>query len=444
MTETTVALETDAATAAAAGMSPDEADAEGRYQAYIWTHLRRNFAALLAHGMMGRTGFRLINAPTFMPAYLFMLSGSSMVVGLALGLQQLGQVLSPIIGAAHMEHRKRVLPVGFLTGGLMRLQILGLALVGFFLAGTPLVVATVFFLFTFGLFMGPQRVVLQLLLSKVIPVERRGFLVGMRNFFGGLVAAVVGYVGGSYFIEHNVLGNGYATTLLFAFACTALGLCCLAFVKEPEPPRVRAKASVGQRFRELPALLRSDRGYFYFFFASSFSYFGRMGMPFYILYAGQQIELTGTNIGLFTLTFLLADTVGNVAFGLVADRIGFRWIFLTSLVLWIGAALLLMGVHNVYAVFAAFAALGWAVGGVMLSSPNLLLEFGTRDDLPMRIALANTAESIMATAGPILGGVIVVTFSYAAVFWTAIIFQAMAAVIIVFFVDEPRHREAEG
>ncbi|MDH5737771.1 MAG: MFS transporter, partial [Gammaproteobacteria bacterium] len=59
--------------------------AERRYQLEVKRHLTRNFLAHLFHGMLGQTGFRLINAPTFLPAYVMMLSGGSqMAVGLAL------------------------------------------------------------------------------------------------------------------------------------------------------------------------------------------------------------------------------------------------------------------------------------------------------------------------------------------------------------------------
>jgi hypothetical protein len=36
----------------------------------------------------------------------------------------------------------------------------------------------------------------------------------------------------------------------------------------------------------------------------------------------------------------------------------------------------------------------------MMAAQTMILEFGSRDDLPMRIAVSATAESITATAGP--------------------------------------------
>ena len=103
---------------------PPDAAAERAYLEQAQANLPRNYAAHLLHGLLGQTGFRLINAPTFIPAYLHLLSGSDVAVGIARGLQSLGMFLSPILGATLIEHRRRVLPVGFVVGGLMRLQVL--------------------------------------------------------------------------------------------------------------------------------------------------------------------------------------------------------------------------------------------------------------------------------------------------------------------------------
>src|SRR6218665_3134055 len=100
---------------------------EARYDAQVLRDLPRNFAASLAHGMLGMTGFRLMSAPTFVPAYIYMLSGSKLAVGMT---------LSSIWGATLIEHRNQVMRVVYAVGWLMRLQILGLALSAFVLSGS--------------------------------------------------------------------------------------------------------------------------------------------------------------------------------------------------------------------------------------------------------------------------------------------------------------------
>ena len=62
---------------------------------------------------------------------------------------------------------------------------------------------------------------------------------------------------------------------------------------------------------------------------------------------------------------------------------------------------------------------------------NELLEFGEREELPMRIAVANSAAEFTGAIGPLLGGVLVAVGSYATVFWTAIGFQAAAVLVVL-------------
>ena len=67
-------------------IAPGTARSEMDFREEVQRNLRRNFAAHLAHGLFGQTGFRLINAPTFIPAFVYALSGSDVAVGIARGL----------------------------------------------------------------------------------------------------------------------------------------------------------------------------------------------------------------------------------------------------------------------------------------------------------------------------------------------------------------------
>jgi MFS family permease len=419
--------------------APEEREAA--YQGFVWRNLKRNYAGHYVHGMLGLTGFRLVNAPTFVPAYLHMLSGSDVAVGLGLALQQLGGTISPIIGAAHIEHRRHVLPVSMLLGTLMRVAILGLALSGWFLHGRALLVSVMVFLFLLGLFSGPQGVAFQFLLGKMIPIAWRGRLQGWRNMTGGLIAAALSYFAGKYLVGTNFWGNGYGATFLVAFVLTSLGLTAFRFlVREPEPPSLRSRVRVRERLRDVPKMLGADPHFRWFMIARTFAIASRVAAPFYIVYASTAVALTGGTIGLLSFAYLIADTAMNLIWGHMADRLGFRSCFLAALVFWIGATLVLMGAHALPILFLAFFGLGAANSGYQMSAQNIVFEFGHRDDMAMRLAVSNTAESVMAALGPLLGGVIAATLGYRAVFATSIVFEAIALALLLAFVEEPRKR----
>ncbi len=435
--------------------TPEEAEAA--YEKFVWDNLPRNFAGHFLHGMLGMTGFRLFNAPTFLPAYLHLLSGSDFIVGLGQSLQQLGGIVSPVIGATHIEHRKKVLPVAILMGTLMRVQILGVALAGFFLHKAWLMWTVLGFLFLLGLFSGAQQVAFQLLLAKVIPITRRGRLQALRNVTGGAIAAGLAWAAGRYLIQKNVFGNGYGVTFLLAFVLTSAGLTALqVLMREPIPPTIRVKSRIGARIREFPALFRDDPGYMWFMIAQTLATAGRVAAPFYILFAGHSMKLDGKNLGLVSLAFLGADTVTNLGWGLAGDKFGFRFTFAVSLGVWIaGTALLIVApslthfsvggvVPGVKAfIFLAFFALGASQSGFLMSSQTMVLEFGSRDDIPMRLALTATAQGTMNTAGPLLGGLIAQTLGYQVLFGASIGLLAVSLIVLLTMVEEPRFRKAK-
>lgn len=419
----------------------DSQAAERDYQAVVARHLTRNYLAHLGHGLLGQTGFRLLNAPTFLPAYILLLSGgSNIAVGAVLSLQALGMVLTPLLSANLIEHRRRVLPVGFTTGAAMRLMILCIAASGLLLPPSLALASIALFIFGFGLFLGMQGVIFNVLMAKVIPVSKRGRLTGLRNFLAGITAAAVAWAAGEYLLGDTPTVAGYSWTFVLAFILTSIGLSLLLFVREPEPPRLRAPTPLTRRLGELPAMLRADRVFALYVLARALATMGRMAAPFYILYAGMSIGLSGQVLGTLTMAFTLAGTFSNLFWGALADRHGFRLALLGSIALWVLATVALLFSTGLLLTTLVFIAIGAAFQGFQQSSMNLTLEFGQRDELPMRIALANTASEIAGTAGPLLGGLLAAAFGYPVVFVVSMSFLSIGGWLLLSFVPEPRYQ----
>jgi len=395
------------------------------------------------------TGFRLVNTPTFVPAYIHSISGSDFWVGIGTSLQQLGGIVSPIVGASQVEHRKRILPVSVTLGFLMRLQILGLAISGWFLAGPPALVFALLFLFLLGVFQGPQRVAFQLLLAKVIPIRLRGRLQAWRNLIGGFIAALLSYFAGTWLVANHVWGNGYATTFFVSFVLTSLGLSALQIMmREPEPPTVRERKRLRDRVKDFPALIREDRGFAWFMLARTFVMGSRIAQPFLFLYAASELGIGaeadparfGVTLAILSFAYMGADTVTNLIWGYLSDRQGFRSTFVFSTMLnIIGVAAMMFG--NSIETFAfAFFVIGAGQSGFLMSTTNIVLEYGHPHDVPMRMALSNTAEGAVGALAPLLGAGLVVLWGYEASLWASMASMAVALAISVWKMDEPRRR----
>ena len=414
-----------------------EARAEAKFHEEVAANLTRNYISQLAHGMLAMTGFRLVNAPTFVPAYLFALTGSTALVGLALAMQYLGSFVSSIFGATAIEHRRRIVDLGLRYGWMMRLSVLGLALSGFFLPPNITIYVFALFLGALGVFSGMQNVLWNVLLTKTIPADRRGMMIGLRNFLGGMTASAVAYVGGKYLVETNALGNGYASTFLLAFVLTACGLTFLYLVREPEAYSVRAPVSVRERLGDIPLLLQ-DRAFAMYFWAQTLATLGTLALPYYILFVGKTQGLTGEKIGLLSLALLVSQTVANLGWGALADRVGFKAVFVPALFMWAGSTTALAMSTDSASVMLCFVGIGAGYSGYLIASQNMVLEFGTRSDLPMRIAMVNSAQSLVQVFGAIAGGQMAATLGFEVVFGAAVLAKLAAAGMLWFYVREPR------
>lgn len=252
------------------------------------------------------------------------------------------------------------------------------------------------------------------------------------------MAAALSWWAGSTLIEHNVLGNGYATTFALAFILTSLGLAVLALaIREPDNHRRRAPMRLTDRLKELPLLL-ADRNYKYFLVAQLLTTSGRIAMPFCILHAGDVIQLDGKALGIFSLAFLGADTLSNLIWGALGDRKGFRLVYILSNIVWVGAFGLMLVARDQSGFVLGFVALGAALCGYSMSQQTLVLEFGSREDTPMRLALSTTAETSVAAIGPIIGGVVATLYGFIPLIWLSIGLIAAALIVMLFAVREPR------
>ena len=116
--------------------------------------------------------------------------------------------------------------------------------------------------------------------------------------------------------------------------------------------------------------------------------------------------------------------------------------FLAGLGVWMLSVGLLIGTADVLRLVIVFIGVGVGLGGFQMAAQNMVLEFGRRRHLPMRIAVANSAADMIAAIGAVLGGILALAFSYVGVFALALAFQAVAALMVIVAVDEPRARSS--
>jgi MFS family permease len=85
-----------------------------------------------------------------------------------------------------------------------------------------------------------------------------------------------------------------------------------------------------------------------------------------------------------------------------------------------------------------FVAVGAGSGGFMMGQQNLVLEFGSRKDMPLRIGATNSVTEATGVIAPLAGGALATGFGYPTVFMVAVGFLVAAALLVLARLREPR------
>jgi len=397
-----------------------------RYEAEVARNYRWNLTAHLAYGLLGTTGWRLITAPTFVPDYVFRLGGSNFIVGLLLFAGGVGRFASPLLGATHVAHRPLVKQTAIRIGTAMRVQVLGMALAALVLPARFNLAAFAAFYCAFNVLNGLQGVVFGLLMAKVIPIARRGRFIGLRDFAGGATAAGVAWLATGW-LQRVPFPASHGLTYLVAFAFTSLGLICFAAIREPRAPVETAERSLAATLRSTRHLLQSDRGFAWYCGARALGSLGLMAAPFLIVAVGHGGATDATDLGHATIAYFAAGTTANLAWGQLADGMGFRAVFLAGACVWLGAlAWVLSSPPTSASIVPIFLLLGAGQSGMQMASINLVYEFAERGSLGVRIAVVNAIGELFGALAPLAGGVIADRWSYAALYGTALAFTILS------------------
>jgi MFS family permease len=166
-----------------------------------------------------------------------------------------------------------------------------------------------------------------------------------------------------------------------------------------------------------------------------------MAAPFLIVALGSSGAGGTRTLGHATVAFFAAGTIANLLWGLLADRAGFRTVFLSGALVWVGALAWVLAVPPTTNVVALFLLVGVAQSGLQMASVNLVYEFGERGDLGVRIAVVNAVGELFGAIAPLAGGAIADRWSYAALYGTATVFTVLAVTGMLFGV-RPRRQEA--
>lgn len=400
--------------------------------------VRRNFFLNAGEGAIYAASTALINPQTVLPALVFELGGSSVVVGMLGVLVSLGLYLPQLFAARYVETLpwKKPWAIGF--GALHRLFVLAMGVVILVLGEGRRSTALWLFLLLFTamqLTIGVSTPGWFDLFAKLTPASARGRLLGIRTSLGGAGAFLCG-LALTWLLSAFRFPTSYALLFFATFLMQVASLTAQLGLIEQEPSTTTVRRRFVAFLRDLPGGLRANPPFRDFLIACSLLTVATMPVGFYTVYALKTFPVDGAIIGEFTLTMVAVQVISALVNGYIADRYGSKAALLVASGALFGASLTALTAPSLAYFRLVYPLLGINLGTEVMAKYNLSIEYGPARKRSTYVGMMNTVLAPLYLSG-VVGGFISQFWSFSVVFLIGCVFSACGFVFLLYRVPEP-------
>ncbi|MYC20593.1 MAG: MFS transporter [Caldilineaceae bacterium SB0662_bin_25] len=409
-------------------------------EAEAWRNYNWNFTVHVTDGAFFLLAQSLMSPTTILPFFVSRLTDNPFFFGLLAMIANGGWYFPQLLTAGTIERTDRKKPwlinLGFF---LERLPLILLTATTLLAVRSPAWALGLFFLAfaIYNLGAGIIAPAWQDLLAVCFPATRRGRLMGVTMFVGGITGAL-GALGSSRilatlsFPSNFLLLFGLATILMF------LGWAVLALTREPVRKVPRTAENHLRIWTRLGRILRRDQNFRRFLIARGLLAVSGMGMAFVTAAAISRWDVSGGTVGNYTVALLVGQSASNLLLGLLADRKGHK----LALVLGGLAASLGYVIAGLAALpllyYLVFILLGVYFSATFVSGLMIVLEFTGPEQRPTYVGITNSIIGAINVVIPLLGGWLA-TVNYAWLFALSAAAGLLGVLLMAFWVADPRH-----
>lgn len=419
--------------------------ADQAYQRYLRKHENWNFWVNVLDLTFYNLATSFIYGATVLSLYASYLTDSAILIGLIPAVQGIMFLLPQLLLAQRTQALPRKKPLVVRISVLERLPYLVVGLTILLWPEAPRSLAYLVLILSLvtatgaGGLAGPAW---KTMLAKVVPVQRRGKLLGLSSALGGLLG-----LAGAAVSRHVLATYAYPTSFAICFLlCFLFQVCSYAALcmnREPARAPVAVAASGGRAYwRQLPAILRGNANFRRYLAGYALLTLGAMGTALYIVYARRELQVSDAFAANLTMAALLGQIISTPVMGRLADQRGNKWLLELGAVLGAGAVLLILLARSPLALYPAFVLVNAAAATISLASMGITMEFCAEDELPTYTALAGTLSGIPVLVAPLLGGWLADAAGFGALFGVGIFFFVSGWGVMRWGVREPRHERA--
>lgn len=406
---------------------------------------KRNFAISILDGSFFGLALGIASFVTLVPLFVDSLTDSAILIGLISATHTVGWQLPQLLTAGTVGRLARYKPLMLLMSLNERIPFLIMALVAWQseALGNTLTLILSFILLTWrGLGGGFTATAWQSLIGKIIPTHRQALFFTTQSAGANLLASLGALIAGA--VLHRFASPlDFAICFLLAFVFISVSWGVLAQIREYPHQPSNSKQTPLKLQAQLGHILRTDRLFRWYIAGRICMQIGWMSASFLTVYAVNEYDVSDTHIGIMTALLMVTQTAVGPLLGWLGDRWSLREMMALS-----GALMSILAIISMLATSSAwfygvFILAGMANIGVWSIALALNLRFGNTSSRPAYIGLTNTLIAPATLLAPLIGGLVVDTFGYHAMFAIAALGGIATTIIFHLVMSDPHHQADE-
>jgi len=388
----------------------------------------RNYFGGLWHGAFLVFGISLTQPATVIAAFIASLTGSTIWVGALVTVLTVAEALPQPFVARSIEPRPRKMPYLMLAIYLRVVSWGVLALLVFtFGAEYPDLLAwtLVGLLSVFYAGGGLGNIPYTDIIGKIIPADRRGAFFGGRQILAAPLAVGAALLA-RHILAEVVYPNNYA--LLFGLAAAGLAVASLGFwlIREPVNKQQAKVLPLRLYAAQIKSTSRRLRSLMIVQWLTGFSL---MVIPFYVVYAREELGAPPDAVGWFLLAQVLGGVTATIVWAHLVDHTGSRKMlsFCASISAITPVLAVFLSTFSWYAMLPVFFLAGATFNGRVVGFNSALLEISPEAERPTYASI-NAVLLLPIAFLPLLAGLLLGWCSFQTLFLSASFFIAIGAI----------------
>jgi len=375
---------------------------------------RRNMRDGIVHGAFFHMATAFADPYAIIPLFLAGFSDSRILIGFVVSLVSAATVLPQLFVAGHLRRHPGIAKRLMLGGIWTRCAVWGLIAAIVLIVPEPGTIVLVAFMIGVSIYSLAGGVVVlpfKQVVSETIAPEHRSSFFGWRLVFGGIMSILAGL------LVKQLLGmqsmpwpRNYGVLFLMSFASLAVAYTAMSrFRFPPLPDRERTpqkshRQALKHAWRDYPVLKR-------IILIRLLSGGLSLALPFFTLYATQEVGLSLASVGLFVAAQRGGGIVSNLFWIPLGNRTGTKPVILAGLLLAILSVAAILFSETMLAITISFALAGGAMSAMTVGFSGYILELGSKEIRPLLFALEGTLLLPLYFM-PLLGGWVADTFGF--------------------------------